>query len=74
MRARDPLSTHNERVKLRAQFLNALALAFLGFAFLRPLIDGTLSINLLTVSYSVTGLALHAAAHYILRYLEKEDG
>lgn len=71
---RDPLSTHNERVKLRAQFLNALALAFLGFAFLRPLIDGTLSVNLFTVLYCVTGPVLHGAAHCIPRYLEMEDG
>jgi len=74
MRLRDPLATHNERVKLRANFLNALALGFLGFAFLRPLIEGTLSVNLLTIAYLATGLALHAAAHYILRYLEQEDG
>ena len=58
-RRRDPLATHNERVKLRAAFLNALAIGFLGFAFLRPLIDGTLRVNLITVVFVVTGLALH---------------
>jgi len=73
MRVRDPLATHNERVKLRAAFLNALALGFLGFALLRPLIEGTLSFTLLTVTFLVTGLALHAAAHDIPRYLEKEE-
>jgi len=73
MRRRDPLAKHNERVKLRAAFLNALSLGFLGFALLRPLIEGTLSITLLTLAYLFTGLALHAAAHYILRYLEMED-
>ncbi|ABD54782.1 hypothetical protein [Jannaschia sp. CCS1] len=73
MRRRDPLATHNERVKLRAQFLNALAIGFLGFALLRPLIEGTLSLNLFTIAFLVTGLALHAMAHYILRYLETED-
>ena len=73
MRRRDPLGTHNERVKLRANFLNALALGFIGFAFLRPLIEGTLSVGLLTVAYLATGLALHGMAHYILRYLEKDD-
>jgi hypothetical protein len=73
MRRRDPLATHNERVKLRAGFLNALALGFLGFAFLRPLVEGTLSINLLTVAFLSTGLVLHRAADYILRYLETED-
>ena len=73
MRLRDPLATHNERVKLRAVFLNALAIGFLGFAFLRPLVEGTLSLTALTAAFLATGLALHAAAHYILRYLEKED-
>ena len=73
MRRRDPLATHNERVKLRAAFLNALSIGFLGFALLRPLIDGTLSVNLLTLAFLVTGLALHGMAHYILRYLEQED-
>ncbi|AHM05588.1 hypothetical protein roselon_03330 [Roseibacterium elongatum DSM 19469] len=73
MRRRDPLATHNERVKLRAAFLNALALGFLGFAFLRPLVEGTLTLNLLTVSFFLTGLVLHRAADYILKYLETED-
>jgi len=73
MRRRDPLAIHNERVKLRAGFLNALAIGFLGFAFLRPLIEGTLRLNLITVAFLLTGLALHGLAHYILRYLEKED-
>jgi hypothetical protein len=73
MRRRDPLASHNERVRQRAQYLNALSLAFIGFAFLRPLIDGTLTLNVLTLSFLVTGVALHAAAHYILRHLEKDD-
>lgn len=73
MRRRDPLATHNERVKLRAAFLNALAIGFLGFALLRPLIEGTLAVNLLTLVFLATGVALHGAAHYILRYLETED-
>jgi hypothetical protein len=73
MRRRDPLATHNERVRQRAQFLNALSLGFLGFAVLRPLIEGTLLVNVVTIAYLVTGLALHGLAHYILRYLETED-
>jgi len=73
MRRRDPLATHNERVKQRATYLNALSLAFIGFAFLRPLIDGTLTVNALTLVFLVTGVALHGAAHYLLRHLEKDD-
>ena len=72
MRRRDPLTSHNERVKLRASFLNALGLGLLGFALLRPLVEGDLVLNPATIVYSATGLALHAAAHYILRYLERE--
>jgi hypothetical protein len=73
MRRRDSLATHNERVRQRAQFLNALSLGFLGFAVLRPLIEGTLIVNVITVAYLFTGLALHGLAHYILRYLEREE-
>jgi hypothetical protein len=73
MRRRDSLATHNERVRQRAQFLNALSLGFLGFAVLRPLIEGTLIVNVITVAYLITGLALHGLAHYILRYLEREE-
>ena len=73
MRRRDPLATHNERIKLRSQFVNALSIGFLGFAFLRPLVDGTLVFNTLTIVFLITGLALHVLANYILRYLETED-
>jgi hypothetical protein len=73
MRRRDPLACHNERVKSRATYLNALSLAFIGFAFLRPLVEGTLTLNFLTVTFLLTGVALHAAAHYLLRHLEKDD-
>ena len=73
MRRRDPLATHNERVKLRAGFLNALGIGFLGFAFLRPLVEGTFALNLLTVVFLATGLVLHRSADYILKYLETEE-
>ena len=73
MRRRDPLAKHNERIKLRAGVLNALSIGFLGFALLRPLVEGTLTVNLLTLVFLATGVALHAGANYILRYLEKED-
>jgi hypothetical protein len=72
-RLRDPLATHNERVKLRAQFLNALAIGFLGFSFVRPLVEGTLSVDVLLVGNVIAGLVLHRAADYILKYLETED-
>ena len=72
MRQRDSLATWNERVELRSGFLNALGLGLIGFALLRPLVEGGLALNLSTIVFSATGLALHAAAAYILRYLERE--
>ncbi|ARE40003.1 hypothetical protein RGUI_1862 [Rhodovulum sp. P5] len=73
MRRRDPLAAYNERIKLRAGFLNALGLGFLGFAVLRPLVEGTFAPTALTAAFLFTGLALHVGANYILKYLEKED-
>lgn len=69
---RAPLATHNERVKLGAGFLNALGLGFLGFAVLRPLTESLGNATGSTVWWGFTGLALHGAAHYVLRYLRKE--
>ena len=73
-RRRDRLSTHNERVKLFAGFFNTLGLGFLGVALLRPLVEGRVASDPFLVVWIATGLALHGAAHYILRYLEREVG
>ena len=71
-RVRDRLAAHNERVKLLAGFFNTLGLGFIGVAFLRPLVEGTLVLEGFLVSYTATGVALHGVAYYIVRYLEKE--
>lgn len=71
-RRRDPLLIHNERMKLLAGFLNAIALGFVGFSFLRPLVEGTVAFDTTLAIWIGTGLVLHVLAHYILGYLEKE--
>jgi hypothetical protein len=69
---RDRLLIHNERVKLLAGFANAVSLGLIGFAILRPVTEGTLSFNLLSLGWGGAGLALHALSHYILGMLRKE--
>ena len=71
-RSRDRLALHNERVRLLSGWVNNLGLGFIGFAVLRPLVDGTVSFDWFFAAWAATGLAFHAAAHYILRYLEKD--
>jgi hypothetical protein len=68
---RDPVATHNERTKLFASFLNALAIGLIGFAVLRPLTETPISVTVLSVWWGLAGLVLHASSHYILRYLMK---
>jgi hypothetical protein len=70
---RDPLATHNERVKLFSGFLNALGLGLIGFAILRPLTGDGPGVTAISVYWGVSGLVLHGVAHYILRYLEQGD-
>lgn len=72
-RLRDALVVHNERVKLLGGFLNALALGLIGFAVLRPLTEGTLRFEALTVGWGTAGLVLHGVSHYILGMLRKEE-
>jgi hypothetical protein len=74
MRRRDPLVTHNERVKLLATTLNALGLGLFGYAVLRPMVDGGVRLDAVFAVWCATGLALHVVAHYLLAYPEKEAG
>ena len=68
----DLLTIRNERIKLFAGFLNALALGLLGLAVLRPLTDDIVSLPLTVIPWAVAGIAMHGAAHYLLGYLRKE--
>ncbi|WP_193142626.1 MULTISPECIES: hypothetical protein [unclassified Meridianimarinicoccus] len=69
---RDPLVTHNERVKLFAGFISAIGLGLIGFAILRPAVEDWQNVRLTTLWWGAGGLALHGVSHYILRYIRKE--
>ncbi len=69
---RDPLAGYNERVKLFANFLNAIGLGLIGFAVLRPLTESLSNATLSTLWWGMTGLAIHAIAHYVVGRIRKE--
>ena len=72
MRQRDRLGAHNERVKLSANSVNAVGLAFVALGIVRPLVDPDVGLALASFVFGATGLALHGLAHYVLRQLETE--
>ncbi|ABL71839.1 hypothetical protein EO213_19175 [Paracoccus denitrificans] len=59
----------NERLKLAANFLNALGIGLIGIAVLRPVVEAGDPSYTTLAGWSFAGLAIHAAAHYILGYL-----
>jgi hypothetical protein len=61
----------NEGIKLVANFLNALAVATLGAAFLLPALAGGLQAT--TALWILLALALHFAGQAALRRLRSED-
>lgn len=69
---RDPLTAYNERLKLLANFLNAIALGLIGFAVLRPLTESLSNANLSTLWWGMTGLVIHGISHYITGRIRKE--
>jgi hypothetical protein len=71
---RDPLATHNDRVKLLASFLNAIGLGLLGFAVLRPVTETPINVTWLSAWWGGCGVAFHGLSLYILKYLRKEVG
>ena len=70
---RDAIVVYNERVKLFATFLNALALGLIGFAVLRPLTGVDEGMTASSLWWGLAGLVLHGVSHYILGYLKKEQ-
>lgn len=68
----DPIATSNERVKLLAGFVNAVALGLIGFAILRPLTESLANASFSTLWWGIVGLALHGISHYILGPIRKE--
>lgn len=63
----------NERVKLIASFVNALAIGVIGMAVFRPMADGMVDSWWSLAAWSAIGLAMHMVPHYILGYLKSED-
>lgn len=68
-----PVPVHNERVKLFAGFLNALGLGLIGFAILRPITAQPMTVEAGSVWFGLAGVALHAAAHYVLGQMREES-
>ena len=73
-RVRDALAAYNKRIDLLVSTANALALAFIGLAFVKPVVDGTMALRGPAAVTIAAGPAMHGLAHYITRYLEKEEG
>ena len=69
---RDPLATHNERVKTLAGFLNAVGIGLIGFAVLRPVTEALANATLSSLWWGLGGLALHGLAHYVLGEMRRK--
>ncbi|CAM4329375.1 hypothetical protein [Palleronia rufa] len=68
---RDPIATYNERVKAISTFLTSLGIGLIGFAVIRPAIEGSDTETVASVAWGGAGLVMHAIALYILRYLKR---
>ncbi|MFC3059632.1 hypothetical protein [Paenirhodobacter populi] len=74
MTEKDALAIHNERMKLLAGFVNAIALGLIGFAVLRPLTDSlTGGLSWAVAGWGIVGLAMHGLSHYILGNIRKQE-
>lgn len=71
MTVRDEIAIHNERVKLRANTANAIALGLIGFGLLRPLTDNPSGLDWSAALWLIAGLAIHAMAGYILKGMRR---
>lgn len=70
---RDDLLAFNERVKLLANFVNALGLGLIGFAILRPLTESLASgASWAALGWGIVGLAMHGLSHYILGNIRRK--
>ena len=73
MRRRDPLATHNERVKLYVTISNAVGLAFFGLGVARPLADGDVAITPWLLLHLAVAVVMVANAYIALGRLETDD-
>ncbi len=62
----------NERIKLLANTINAVALGFVGFGALLPLLANQQGFSTLNVIWCIVALALHITAHLVFRFLMEE--
>lgn len=60
----------NERLKLLANSLNAIGLALVGLAVLRPMIEATQASWLAVAGWGITAIVLHVVSHYILGHMK----
>lgn len=67
----DPVVVYNERLKLFASSLNAIALGLIGFAILRPISESVSLLSITSLWWGAVGLVLHGVSHYILGNLKK---
>lgn len=58
-----------ERIKLVATTANTVGLAFVGFALVRPLVEGD-PLGWDAVTFSALAFAAHGVAHYVLGKLD----
>lgn len=72
MAGRTTVAIHNERVKLFAGFLNAIALGLIGFAVLRPITEDVTHVSWLSLWWGLAGLVIHGISHYILGIMRRE--
>ncbi len=68
----DPIAIHNERVKLVANSVNALAIGSVGFAVLRPLTTNLDSFGLYMIPWFAVGIGLHLIALRTLGLLKEK--
>lgn len=73
MRQRDRVGAHNERIKLLANSINAIGLAFVALGVVRPLVDRDVGMSIETIGYIAGALAIHVLAHYIVSQVEVDQ-
>lgn len=67
----DPIAAFNEKLKLRATSLNAIAIGLFGFAFIRPATDDVSLLSFASIAWTLIALVLHTLGAYILSDMRK---
>ena len=61
-----------ERIKMVAGTANTVGLAFLGFALVRPLVEGD-GVGWPAILFTMATVVLHLLAHYVLGRLDRRS-